>query len=74
MGLTEDILRLASLCLKRFARAVNSDSGSGDDQLDWCAQPLYHQGVFRAFSGGGNGAEPWLTLTENQLPNLSEEQ
>jgi hypothetical protein len=73
MGLTEDILRLASLCLRRFARAVNSDSGSGDNQLDWCVQPLDYQGVFRAFSGG-NSAEPWLTLSDNQLPNLCEEQ
>ncbi|MEY2856280.1 MAG: hypothetical protein RLZZ74_589 [Cyanobacteriota bacterium] len=70
MGLTEDILRLASLCLRQFERAVNSDGGSCDDQLDWCAQPLYHQGTFRAFSGG-NSVEPWLT---NQLPNLCEEQ
>jgi hypothetical protein len=73
MGLTEDILRLASLCLRQFERAVNSHVGSGDDQLDWHAQPLYHQGRFRAFSGG-NGAEPWLTVSENQLPNLCEEQ
>jgi len=73
MGLTEDILRLASLCLRQFERAVNSDGGSCDNQLDWYAQPLYHQGAFRAFSGG-NGAEPWLTVSENQLPNLCEEQ
>lgn len=73
MGLTEDTLRLASSCLRQFEKIANSTGGSFNGQLGWDKTPCYRQGISRP-SSRGNCKKNWLTLSENQLPNLCEEQ
>jgi hypothetical protein len=73
MGLTEDTLRLASLCLRQFDGSIDGDCVLFDDRLCWYGSPPHRQ-LASSSSSGGNCQEPWLTVSENQLPNLREEQ
>jgi hypothetical protein len=75
MGLTEDTLRSASSCLRQFEKIENSTSSSFNGQLGWYRTPWCRQGTSK-LSSRGNCQKTWLTLTlsENQLPNLCEEQ
>ncbi|MFM2311136.1 MAG: hypothetical protein RLZZ04_412 [Cyanobacteriota bacterium] len=73
MGLTEDTLRLVSSCLRQFEKITNDPGSSFNGQLGWYETPWYRQGTSK-LSSRGNCQKTWLTLSENQLPNLCEEQ
>jgi hypothetical protein len=73
MGLTEDTLGLASSCLRQFEKITNSAHSSFNGRLGCYKTPWYRQGTSK-LSSGGNCQTTWLTLFENQLPNLCEEQ
>ncbi|MEY2834126.1 MAG: hypothetical protein RLZZ574_3386 [Cyanobacteriota bacterium] len=73
MELTEDTLRLASICLRQFDEIIDFNCALFDEQLCWYAKTYQRQLASRS-SSGGNREQHWLTVSENQLPNLCEEQ
>jgi hypothetical protein len=73
MELTEDTPRLASIYLRQFEEIIDFNCASFDEQLCWYAK-RYHRQLAVKFSSREYCEEYWLTVSENQLPNLREEQ
>jgi len=72
MGLTEDILGSASLFIRRSDWILNPDCCLSSVQFGWdihSSDRAEHLPV-----GKGDREQPWLDISNRQLPNVCEEQ